>query len=93
VLEEPVVVVDLGEVAAPGVRDDRDEGRAGPKRSATWSIAQTAVPPEPPTRIPSSRASRRAMRKESRSETVMNSSTRDGSKVVGQKSSPMPSTR
>ena len=66
---------------------------SGPKRWATCSIAQTAVPPEPPTRMPSSRARRRAVRKESRSETVMNSSTSDGSKVVGQKSSPMPSTR
>jgi hypothetical protein len=65
----------------------------GPKRCATRSIAQTAVPPEPPTRMPSSRASRRAVRKESRSETVMNSSTSEGSKVVGQKSSPIPSTR
>ena len=66
---------------------------SGPKRFATSSIAHTAVPPEPPTRMPSSRASRRAVRNESRSETVTYSSTSDGSNVVGQKSSPIPSTR
>ncbi len=52
-----------------------------------------AVPPEPPTSSPSSRAIRRAVRNESRSETVTYSSTSVGSNVVGQKSSPMPSTR
>ena len=66
---------------------------SGPNRFATSSMAQTAVPPEPPTSSPSSRASRRAVRKESRSETVTYSSTRDESYVVGQKSSPIPSTR
>ena len=66
---------------------------SGPKRSAIFSAAKTAVPPEPPTSKPSSRASARAVRKESRSETVTYSSTRLGSYVVGQKSSPMPSTR
>ncbi len=48
---------------------------SGPKRFATSSIAQTDVPPDPPASSPSSRASRLAMMKESRSDTRTHSST------------------
>jgi hypothetical protein len=66
---------------------------SGPSRLAVSSIAKTEVPPEPPARIPSSRASRRAVRNESRSETRTYSSTTDGSKLSGNVSLPIPSTR
>ena len=54
---------------------------SGPNRRATCSMAHTAVPPEPPTSSPSSRASRRAVRNESPSETITYSSSR--SRVEG----------
>jgi hypothetical protein len=60
---------------------------------AISSAAWTASPADPPARIPSVVASRRVARKASRSETVTQRSTIDGSKVCGQKSSPTPSTR
>ena len=46
----------------------------GPSSRATSSAPNTAVPVEPPEKIPSSRARRRAVRKESRSETLRTSS-------------------
>ena len=51
------------------------------------------LPEEPPARIPSSRASRRAVRNESRSDTWTHSSTCVRSIVSGQVSFPIPSTR
>ena len=56
------------------------------------TAAHAAVPAEPPTSRPSSRARRRAMVKESRSLTLIISSTSRRSKVFGMKSSPIPST-
>ena len=52
----------------------------------------TLSPDEPPTRIPSSRASRRAIAKESRSVSWRNSSIQSHQIVVGTLSPPMPST-
>ena len=64
-----------------------------PISAPTWSAACSAIPPDPPARIPSVCASRRVVRNESRSETVTQRSTEAGSNVCGQKSSPTPSTR
>ena len=50
-------------------------------------------PPEAPIRMPSSRAMRRVAANDSRSETRIQRSTTSRSNVVGQKSSPTPSTR
>ena len=59
---------------------------------ATLTAACSAVPDDPPARMPSSRASRRAIANDSASVTRTHVSTRLGSKVSGKKSSPMPST-
>ena len=66
---------------------------SGPKSFATSSAAQIVVPAEPPARIPSSRASRRAVTNESRSETRTQRSTTSRDIVTGQVSLPIPSTR
>ena len=52
----------------------------------------TFRPAEPPMKIPSSRVSRRAVRKASASDTVIHSSTTPKSSEVGILSPPMPST-
>ena len=66
---------------------------SGPASAATFAAAHTAIPHEPPTSSASSRASRRVMWKESASGTATISSGTPRSYVVGQKSSPTPSTR
>jgi len=50
---------------------------------AISSAAKSAVPDEPPTRMPSSRVRRRAVRNESLSETRIQRSTSAGSNVPG----------
>src|SRR5215213_2083503 len=92
VLQHPVVVVELREVRTPAVGDQRHDGRVraealgdaerGVHRGSAGAADEQAVLPR-----------ERAVRKESRSETVTYSSTRLGSYVCGQKSSPIPSTR
>ena len=68
VLEHPVVVVELREVVAAGVGDHRQHALARRRAAARSARRRTrVVPPEPPARMPSSRASRRAQRNESRS--------------------------
>ena len=66
---------------------------SGGSSRATSIAACTASPHEPPISRPSSRATRRVVRKVSRSDTVIQRSTDERSKVSGQKSSPTPSTR
>jgi hypothetical protein len=66
---------------------------SGPRSFATSSAAHTAVPEEPPARIPSSRVMRRATRNESLSLTLIQRSTIDRSSVSGHASLPIPSTR
>ena len=55
-------------------------------------VKTTYVPEEPPQKSPSSRVSRRPIRKESRSETVTTSSMYSKRRFCGTKSSPIPST-
>ena len=47
---------------------------SGPARLATWIAAATAMPPEPPMRMPSTSDTRRAVRKLSSSLMAMTSS-------------------
>ena len=61
-------------------------------RRAYLSAAASAVPDEPPARMPSSLASRRAMLNDSLSLTRTISSTICRLNVLGMKSSPIPST-
>ena len=65
----------------------------GPRRRATSSAPWTAVPAEPPEKMPSRRASWRTVTKESRSETSITSSMTEKSRVPTMKSWPIPSTR
>ena len=75
----------------------REAARRRPRRARarrpTTSAACTAVPHDPPMSSPSSRVTRRAAANDSASVTFTMRSTSDGSNVVGQKSSPTPSTR
>ena len=66
---------------------------SGPADAAALSAATTAMPLDPPTRMPSSRASRRVISNDSASDTAMISCGTAGSYAAGQKSSPTPSTR
>ena len=66
---------------------------SGPTSFASSSAAQIVVPAEPPARIPSSRASRRAVTNESRPETRTQRSTTSRAIVSGHVSLPIPSTR
>ena len=59
---------------------------------ATSRAEKTFSPPEPPRKIPSSRVRRRAVRKASASETVIQSSITSKWSAVGILSPPMPST-
>ena len=84
--------VQLGQVLA--ARVGQQARRSSPRRrqlAGDRSAANTAVPAEPPTRMPSWRVTARAVRNASRSETRTHRSTTAGSNVSGQKSSPMPS--
>ena len=69
VLQEPRVRVELRQVVASGVRQDHDDDVLGAELRAASIAATTAVPLEPPTRIPSSRVIRRAIANASRSLT------------------------
>ena len=93
----PGVVEDLAEVAAPAVGQQHDDhgvaGLLGRSSAATRSAATVAIPHDPPTSSASSRASRRVIANESASETATIRSQMSLSYVVGQKSSPTPSTR
>ena len=77
VLRQPLVVEDLGEVAAAGVRQQHHDhgvlalGRAGELVRPAGFAAYAAMPDEPPTSSASSRASRRVNANESASETSM----------------------
>ena len=62
VVGHPLVVEDLGQVAAAAVGQQHDDDASGPAASATRSAAATAMPHEPPVSSASSRASRRVMR-------------------------------
>ena len=73
VVGHPLVVEDLGEVAAAAVGQQHDDDVVL-WLAAARSAATTAIPQEPPTRRPSSRASRRVIANESASETAMISS-------------------
>ncbi len=81
----PLVVVDLGQVAPAAVGEEDDDDRvrrrpaSRPGRATTSRAATIAVPHEPPARIPSSRVSRRAIAKASRSLTRTQRSMTDGS--------------
>ena len=66
---------------------------SGPARLATWMAAATAMPPDPPIRMPSTSETRRAVRKLSSSLMAMTSSYSSGCHAAGKKSSPTPSTR
>ena len=79
VVGHPVVVVQLGEVAPARVGHQHDDHVVGPEVSPMWRAAQTAVPHEPPTIMPSSVVTRRAVRNESLSDTATTWSTVEGS--------------
>ena len=66
---------------------------SGPACLATSIAAATAMPPEPPMRMPSSLLTWRAVRKLSSSVMGMTPSYRSGVHAAGKKSSPTPSTR
>ena len=93
----PGVVEHLAEVAAPAVgQQDDDHGvraSSAVSSAAIRSAATVAIPHDPPTSSASSRASRRVIANESVSETATMRSQMFLSYVVGQKSSPTPSTR
>ena len=55
---------------------------------ASWTLS----PADPPSRMPSSRASRRAIANDALSDTCLNSSIQSNQTVVGILSPPMPST-
>ena len=93
VLEHPVVVEHLREVRPAAVGQDHEHGLLRRQLAATLSAACSAMPPEPPIRMPSSRATRRAAGNASRSETGSSGRRSSRSNVVGQKSSPTPSIR
>ena len=80
VLRHPVVVEDLAQVGAPAVREDHVTSASGSSssRATCDGRVRAPVPQEPPARIPSVIASRRVMRKESRSDTVIQRSTTPG---------------
>ena len=61
-------------------------------RRATVSATKSAVPADPPARIPSSRARRRQVFSDWKSFTCTTSSITEKSIVPGMKSSPIPST-
>ena len=93
-VHHPLVVVDLREVARGRSRGAAPRrARRGRARAPTTSAACTAVPHDPPMSRPSSRVTRRAAANDSASVTITVRSTSAGSNVVGQKSSPTPSTR
>ena len=61
VVGHPLVVEDLGQVAAAAVGQQHDDHVVRAGLAATRSAATTASPQEPPTSRPSSRASRRVI--------------------------------
>ena len=79
VVRHPVVVVDLGQVAPAGVGKQDHDDVVGAEVLAEFRAAHTAVPHDPPARMPSSLVIRLAVRNESRSLTMTTRSTTEGS--------------